>query len=209
MIELMRTRRSVRRFKPDALRRDQVEALVEAAITAPSASNKQPWRFFVVTDRARIEALAAAVQQRLDAIVARLDDSAAAQVRDYGRYFVRFVDAPCLIVPVCRTMRVLSHLLPGDAMPADWAADVDTMERHSALVSTSLAVQNLLLAAHAMGLGASALAGPLIAAGPLQAELGIPADWHIVCLVAAGHPDEEPTPPSRKPVDAVIRWIDA
>ena len=59
----MWARRSVRRFKPDMPDRALIEALIEVATTAPSASNKQPWRFLVVTNRAVIERLAAAVRE--------------------------------------------------------------------------------------------------------------------------------------------------
>src|SRR5206468_362591 len=61
-------RRSVRRFKPDMPDRALIEALIEVATTAPSASNKQPWRFLVVTNRAVIERLAAAVREAVDRI---------------------------------------------------------------------------------------------------------------------------------------------
>ena len=59
--EVMKARRSVRRFKPEAPDRSQVERLIEAAVTAPSASNKQPWRFLVVESADRREQVAGAV----------------------------------------------------------------------------------------------------------------------------------------------------
>jgi len=70
-----------------------------------------------------------------------------------------------------------------------------------------LAMQNLLLAAHAAGLGASGMTGPLVAADALREILRIPQSWHIAALVPIGYPDEEPTPTARKTVDHVTRWI--
>ena len=67
--EAMITRRSIRRFKTEALSAGQVEELIEMAVTAPSASNKQPWRFFVTDERSIIDRMAEEVQQAVDRIV--------------------------------------------------------------------------------------------------------------------------------------------
>src|SRR5207244_1763872 len=73
--EAMRERRSVRRFKSDPVSREIVTSLIEAAITAPSASNKQPWRFLVVEDRARIEKMAAAVREATAKVSAHIPEA--------------------------------------------------------------------------------------------------------------------------------------
>jgi nitroreductase len=210
---LMAQRRSVRRFKPAVPPKAAIEALIAAAVTAPSASNKQPWRFCVLTDRGLIEHLRAAVQATLDAVLARLgdDEFARGEIEAYGRYFVRFVDAPVVIVPMCRPLAVLSQLLgvesPDTPDPSDeLCARVAAMEQRSSLVSTSLAIQNLLLAAHAQGLGASCMSGPLLAAPEIATSLALGADWEPVCLVALGYADEEPVAPVRKSAETVTRW---
>lgn len=208
LLALMRERRSVRRFAPRMPPRAAIEALVEAAITAPSASNKQPWRFFIASDPARIGAMATAVQARLDQLLPMLDEGARDEVASYGRYFVRFADAPVVIAPACRPLKVLSHLAGQQPFDTAWRADIDWMEQQSATVSTGLAIQNLMLAAHAAGLGSSCLAGPLVATSTLQTLLGIPAGWRLACLLAVGYPDEEPASPGRKPLDAALRWLD-
>jgi nitroreductase len=61
--------------------------------------------------------------------------------------------------------------------------------------------------AHAMGLGASGMTGPLVAEPRLRAILDVPDGWGIVALVPIGRPAEEPTPTDRKPVDKVVRWL--
>lgn len=204
--EAMRERRSVRRFKPDAVPRDVVTSLIEAAITAPSASNKQPWRFFVVEDRARIERMAAAVREATAAISAHIPESSQASFHAYGDYFTRFEHAPAVIVPIHRAMSVLSNLVD-DALDGATRATVRHMEEQSGLVGTSLAVMNLLLMAHALGLGASGMTGPLVAEPALRAILEIPDGWSIVALVPVGWPDEDPAATDRKPVDKVVRWL--
>lgn len=203
--EIIRSRRSVRRYKTEAPPREVLERLIEMAILAPSASNKQPWRFFVVTDKATIERMASAVQQAVDRIVTHVRADFMEAFRAYGNYFVRFQDAPVVIVPAFRELEVLSNLVDED-LAADDRGRIAAMEFNSGLISTSLAVQNLMLFAHSIGLGTSCMSGPLLAADDLKRVLDIPPSWRIAALIPTGYPDEAPTAPARKPADAVIRW---
>ncbi len=86
--DLMTSRRSVRRFKTEKPTREAVEELIEMAVTAPSASNKPPWRFFVTEDRGKIDTLAEAVATAVDRIAAHVDPAFADAFRGYGDYFV-------------------------------------------------------------------------------------------------------------------------
>lgn len=204
LLQLMRSRRSVREYEARAVPRPVVTSLVEAAISAPSASNKQPWRFFIVDEASRLQAMAQAVDARLRDVLAQLPPEVHQQVHDYGRYFVRFAAAPVVIAAAYRPLAVLSHLLR-DGSPL--AQDIERMEHHSSVVSVSLAVQNLMLYAHAAGLGSSCLAGPLIAADALKSFCGVPAGWDLACLVALGYPAGLPPPPGRKDASSVMRWV--
>lgn len=206
IFEAMRERRSVRRFKPDPVARDVVTTLIEAAITAPSASNKQPWRFLVVEDRARIARMADAVREATALVSAHIPEASQPSFRAYGDYFTRFESAPAVIVPIHRAMSVLSNLVD-DALDDGTRAVIRHMEEQSGLVGTSLALMNLLLMAHAVGLGASGMTGPLVAEPALRSILEVPDGWGIVALVPIGWPAEDPVPTDRKPVDKVIRWL--
>jgi nitroreductase len=204
--QLLESRRSVRRFKREAVPREALERILEAAILAPSASNKQPWRFVVVEQRERIHQMAAAVREALERIAERLPEDSVPAFRAYGDYFTRFEDAPVVIVPLFRGFAVLSHLVDG-FLEASGKEALIAMERDSALVGTSLAVGNLLLMAHATGLGASVMTGPLIASPALRGLLDVPSSWGIVALVAVGVADEVPPPTERKPLGRVVRWL--
>jgi nitroreductase len=204
--ELLRTRRSVRRFKPELPDEALVERVIELATLAPSASNKQPWRWIVVQRRETIAAMAAAVRGATATIAAHVPLESADAFRAYGDYFTRFESAPLVVVPIHRGHTVLSNLVDA-ALPGTLREQIGVMERDSGLIGTSLALMNLLLAAHAEGLGASAMTGPLIAARELKALLGVPESWGIVALVPLGHADESPRPTERKPAERVTRWI--
>lgn len=197
----MRTRRTVRRFTLQRPDRAVVEELIELAITAPSASNNQPWRFFVSDQASTIERMAALVEAAVERVADGLDPEEVPGFRAYGDYFVRFREAPVVIVPAFRPLTLLSQITTP-------TPEIERLELYSGLASTSLAVQNLLLAAHAKGLGASCMTGPLLAAPQLEELLEIPAGWHMGMLIGLGYAAEDPPPPPRKGTATVLRWTD-
>lgn len=207
LYDLMRTRRSVRRFRTEAPAHSLIESILASAVTAPSASNKQPWRFIVVRNRDILERMAAAVREAVDRIARAIDPQFEQSFRAYGDYFTRFERAPLVVVPLHRSLTVLSNLTGPELSSAD-DERIRAMERDSGLIGTALAMQNLLLAAHAAGLGASGMTGPLVASDALREILRIPPSWHVVALVPIGYPDEQPAPTARKPVERVTQWID-
>ena len=193
----MSSRRSVRRFTAELPPRELIERIIASAVTAPSASNKQPWRFSSCTSRVTIDALATAVQAAVDRIALAIEPEFEAAFRAYGDYFTRFEAAPLVIVPLFRAITMLSNLT-GARLGEDDRVRIAAMERDSGLIGTSLALQNLLLAAHAAGLGASAMTGPLVAVDELRRCLRVPPSWHIAALVPIGYADETPRPAGTK-----------
>lgn len=204
LLPFLQSRRSVRRFRDEPVGRELITRLLEGAIAAPSASNKQPWRFLVLETRETIAKLATAVREATTRIAAQIPPESQAAFEAYGDYFTRFESAPVVIVPIHRALHILSNLVSADA--EDRAA-IQAMEESSGLIGTSLALQNLLLMAHAEGLGASGMTGPLVAEPALRAILEVPTGWGIVGLVPIGWPAEEPTAPGRKSVEKVVRWL--
>jgi len=206
IVEIMRTRRSVRQFSPKKISRELLTDLIDVAISAPSASNNQPWRFFVLDDEISINHLANSVQRRVATISEYIQPEFEQNFKRYGDYFVRFRQAPALIIPLYKKMQMLSNML-GDGLEQATLSNIGTMEFNSGIVSCSLAIQNLLLYAHASGLGASCMTGPLVAADEIRDIIGVPPQWHIACFIPIGYSDEEPKVQSRKTVDSVLRFV--
>jgi nitroreductase len=125
-----------------------------------------------------------------------------AGLEEYGRYLTFFADAPVLIVVLYkRSPAFLESLL----RLAGASAAEGTLPAEG--FSAAMAVQNLLLAAHAMGLGACCVTGPLIAAGEMRTILHIPPAYVMAALVPVGRP-AGPTPAQpRKPVDQILEVI--
>lgn len=197
LLELLQTRRSVRRFLNQPVAPEQVQRLIEAARWAPSAGNRQAWRLLILDAPDRIHQAACAVQAQADHLVALARPDTAAQLSSYLANFHHFDTAPLLIVPIYRPG---IDLLP----PVESRA---TVPRHivDALSSVAAAIQNLLLAAHSMGLGACWMTGPLIASEALAALIDVPEGWEIAAVVPVGRPAEVPSAPTRRPAERLCK----
>jgi len=196
LMGVIRARRSIRRFSARAVTRDQILRLIEAARWAPSNHNRQPWRFVVVEDRRELTQLAERVGARLSEKLKSLPRTASGYADEFAAYATFFAQTPVLLVVLHKGPLGLSRsLLEG--------------LRHPELVSgeplsVAMAVQNLLLAAQALGLGSCVLTAPLIAEEVIAGALDLPAGYDITCLVALGYPDESPPQPRRKSVEQII-----
>jgi coenzyme F420-0:L-glutamate ligase / coenzyme F420-1:gamma-L-glutamate ligase len=187
LLALMRERRSIRRFRSDGLPDGTLERLMEAARWAPSASNRQPFRFLAIEKPETRARMADLVREAVQATLDRIAENERGLAASYAQDFVRFETAPLVLATYFRANNALAERF---GMPADW--DV------GAVSSTSAAIMNLLLAAHALGLGACWMTGPLVAGPALEAFLDIPAGWRLSAIIPVGFADESPAPPRRR-----------
>jgi nitroreductase len=157
-IELLKTRRSIRAYTPQAVPREIIEDIIDCGRLAPTARNEQPWEFVVVTDKA--------VRSRI------------AQAADYGRFIA---DAPVCVAVLSRQTKY--YLEDGSA-----------------------ATLNILLAAHAHGLGACWVAGDKkpYAAKVVQ-MVGAPEDYRLISLVSIGYPAEKPET-GKRALREMLHW---
>lgn len=204
--DVMTTRRSIRRFKNKEPSKEMLEKLIMAASAAPSASNKQPWRFLVISNKEIISDLAVVVEKQRQEVVSMVDDTFRSPFENYSKNFRVFENAPTLLVPTYRTFPLLSQILDVGSGGVNVDA-IKRLEYDSALISISCAIQNILLTAHDLGLGTCCMTGPLIAVEELKKRLSIHPGWDIACLIAVGYGDEEPPMPSRKPLESILSWF--
>lgn len=192
-------RRSVRRYLPREVSREQLDRLLQAAVAAPSAHNRQPWRFAVLTSVRSKDRLARAMGDRLRSDRQGDKDLEAAIDADVQRSHARITGAAAVIV-VCLSMEDM------DAYPD---ARRSGFERQMAVQSTAMAGQNLLLAAHAAGLGACWLCAPMFCADTVRDVLGVPGHWEPQGMITLGYPAATGKPYVRKPVSQVAVHLDA
>ncbi|MDI6768390.1 MAG: nitroreductase family protein [Anaerolineales bacterium] len=191
--DFLRTRRSIRRFTPDPVPAAVIERILETATYAPSAHNKQPWRFAVVTDLSAKARLAEAICARF-----RADMTADAAPEEeianrIARTIRRTTEAPLVIV-LCREV---TQVRPQPDIVRQQAESTMGMQ------SVAMAGLQLLLSAHAEGLGGTWICWPLFAPQETRAALDLPAEWEPQGMVFIGYSAEEPPIPGRKPLSEI------
>jgi coenzyme F420-0:L-glutamate ligase/coenzyme F420-1:gamma-L-glutamate ligase len=197
-MDLIKRRRSIRKFSPRQIDVAVVREVLEAAQWAPSAHNAQPWRFIILIDaslkRDLAEAMAAAWQADMT------KDGLAVEVRENTAQdsVERFARAPVLVV-ACLTMKDMDK----------YADELrQRCERDLAVQSLGAAVQNMLLVAHAKGLGACWFSAPSFCKETVRKALKMPKDVEPQALIALGYPAEKPRAPSRKPLKSYTYFDD-
>ncbi|MBL8115964.1 MAG: nitroreductase family protein, partial [Anaerolineae bacterium] len=189
------TRRSIRRYRNEPVSRDVIIDLLNQAIWAPSAHNRQPWRFAVVDDVVQKEALARAMGDRL-----RRDlqaDYVPEDVieADVSRSYRRITSAPVVII-------LSLSMIDMDVYPDERR---NWNEFLMAVQSTAMAGQNFMLAAHRTGLGTCWMCAPLFSGDVVKESLELPDDWQPQALITVGYPAEV-REKTRKPLEASVIW---
>jgi F420 biosynthesis protein FbiB-like protein len=194
--ELIKTRRAIRRYLDRPVSRKQIRHLLELAGWAPSAHNRQPWRWAVLTRPGDKDRLARAMGERLRQDRTADGDPVAEIERDVARSYARVTGAPVVLV-VCLSMAEMDTYPDSQRSRSEWVMAVQ---------SVSMAAQNLWLTAHSQGLAACWLCAPLFVPDLVRATLELPADWEPLGLMTLGYPAEDKTK-SRKPVEASVIWV--
>ncbi len=196
LLSALKTRRSIRRYTTAAIPAEVVQRLLDAAIWAPSAHNRQPWRFAVVQSQGIKNTLARTMGEQLRADRLADGDPLPVVEADVQRSYSRITGGPIVIV-ICLSMRDMDKYPDPRRQQA---------EHQMAVQGTAMAAQNLMLAASAEGLGACWLCAPLFAPEAVRDILGLPRDWEPQGLVTMGYPEGEPKPKSRLILDSVVVW---
>jgi F420 biosynthesis protein FbiB-like protein len=193
----LRTRRSIRRFKTEPVPDSLIQNILSTATYAPSAHNRQPWRFCVVTDNSVKVRLAEAMAndferdltndgvpyEKVQALLKRSKD--------------RITSAPVVIL-LCLDMSEM------DTYPDEKRRYA---ERMMATQSVAAAGLQLLLAAHAEGLGGVWVCSPLFAADTIQKTLASPESWEPQAMFFIGYPDDTPKIKEMKDLESLVKMF--
>jgi nitroreductase len=198
LFEIIRTTRSMRRLKPDPVPNELTRKILEAGVCAPSGGNMQRWRFLVVRDPKVKEAVGALYKRAWDEQVApryRAGEPAPGTSRERfermlaaAEYLAAHIhEAPVWIIP-CLEGATPTRTSGSSIYPA---------------------VQNMLLAARALGLGATLTTLYLQFEKEAEAALGLPPNVHSYALLPIGYPMGRFGPVRRVPLTDVVyedRW---
>ncbi|WP_139991591.1 MULTISPECIES: nitroreductase family protein [Paenibacillus] len=184
--EAIRTRRTIGRVKQDPVDRALIERLLDAAVWAPSHFNTQPWSFIVMSGEGR-----ARLGEGYARVAASLVPELSGQELEdrLAKERTKAYRSPVVIAAVCS--------------PSDDPRAVLSEE----LAAAQAAVQNLLLAAHANGLGAIWRSGDPMYNPIMNETFGLAPQDQIVGLIYLGYPDMTPPEPKRIPATAKTVWL--
>jgi nitroreductase len=198
LFEIIRTTRSMRRLKPDPVPDALIRQILEAGTCAPSGGNMQHWRFLVIRDPAIKSAVGAWYKRAWDEQVGpRYRAGEPAPGMDRERFHRLLAAAEHLAAHIHEAPVWIVPCLQG-AAPTRWAAS-----------SIYPAVQNMLLAARALGLGATLTTLYLNFETEAEAALGLPPDWHSYAILPIGYPTGRFGPVRRAVLSDVVyedRW---
>jgi nitroreductase len=201
LFEGIRTLRAVREFTDEPVSDGDVRTMLDLAVCAPSGGNRQPWHFVVIRDpgtrRAICEYYLESFRRYKHGVLRQAADGHAAAQAQVARWersgapdaFAESLGRIPVLILVCLDRERLGF---GNADPSAPLPPI-------AYASIYPAVQNLLLAAHGLGLGAVLTTLHMPYEREIKELLGVPAHVHTAALVPVGHPKRKHGPPRRIP----------
>jgi nitroreductase len=185
-ITAINQRTSVRRFRSDPVPREIIEQLLDCAVRAPNHKLTEPWRFAVLTGRARDRLADIRANHRLKRYADPSTPEALAgadKVRRESR------ETPIYIVAMA-------------------AVNPDEITREEDYAATMMAIGNLMIAAESLGLGTYLKSGGVMRDPDLMELAGVPESFRVVGLISLGYPAEQDAPRRRKPAAELTRWVE-
>ena len=204
LYEAIRTRRSIRKFSSEAIPKEKILKILEAANLAPTASNRQPWHFIVIR------------RSSLDRMFEIMDRSFRERVEEVGREALadKIKDLPIPVDPSNDKVKGLNEFyrtLGGAPLAVVVYVEKvgDQWLWKNNLYDAAAAIENLLLAAWGEGLGSCWMTGPLQKKGPaIKAFLGLSDDKEIAGIVPLGVPAHHPKMPPKEDIRKKITWFE-
>ena len=182
MRDCLLTRRSVRKYRPDPVSREDLEEILEAALCAPSAINLQHWHFVVVESPDRMA--------ELKEVMGRVSDTF------HPVLLQRFAKNPGTVAETETFLNSLGHAPV--CILAFFLKD-DYPDRDGAMQSVSAAIENLMLAAWGKGLGTCWMSAPQrMGYGPELRQRFAPDRGEFVAAITLGYPEVVPKMPPRR-----------
>jgi len=160
VLDVILNRKSIRKYENKEIPQEILQQILEAGRQAPSAVNRQPYRFVVVKDNEIMKDLC-------------------------NNLITRFVKYAPVAIAGCADVKSL--------LTGKWA-----------VVDTTIAMQNMVIAAWTLGIGSCWIGA--CNEGKVKNLLKIPDKWKVVALVTLGYPDEDPKPKKKKPIEDLFNF---
>lgn len=210
LLNIIATRRSIRKFKKKKISDSDIQKLIWAATMAPSGGNLQPWHFIVIKNeklKVRLSNIILDDVEKLrhnNLVIKDLQmDKVANHIKRYSTFFK---NAPIVIAILVKFYNdhyfdlIMEYMKVGKY-------DASILSGFVEIQSISASIENLLLVAHCMGYGSCWVRIPFCSKDNLERQLNVKNPWHLTAFIPIGLPDEEPKFTGRKAVESVMTTI--
>ena len=185
IIDAIKRRTSVRRYRQEPVPREAIELLLDCAVRAPNHKLTEPWRFAVLTGEAKAGLAEIRARHRLE----RYEDPASGEARAAMEKVRReTLDMPAVIVIMCRVHD-------------------DEILREEDYAAVMMGTANLMTAALSLGLGTYLRTGGVMRDPALGELVGLPDGFRIVGVLSVGYPAESEAPRRRRPAGDLTQWL--
>lgn len=206
-LEFIYQRKSVRAFQPTPIPEEDLCQILAAATQAPSGKNIQNWHFVVIRSQQKIAEITKIVENKNAQMAVFLMEEKARSFRGLLPYYTVFRDAPVL---------VLAYGGPYPASDLQGCTEPQVIEAANAaqlaqpgIQNVSAAMENMLLAAAALGYGSCWMTGPTFAAKEISACVGFAKEgYQLLAMTPLGLPATSSGSPPRKALEEVVTFID-
>lgn len=183
VFDAIHNRHSIKKVKPDTVPHELIEKLLDAAVQAPNHYKVRPWRFVVLTGEARH----------------RLGDAMSASLHERHPEFPQAAFDKAHDTPLQAPVVI--------AVGVDKPTEAKVLEIEN-ICAAAAATENLLLAAHALGLGAKWRTGEWATDRKVKEFLGFAPDQHIIAFVYVGYPEFIADYPARPSFEDRVKWME-
>ena len=206
--EVIHGRRSVRRFTEQEVSTSDIKEIIDCARYAPSDTNSQTWEFLVIMNREKIKEIEQMTWDALHKLAAKAAENGEEKAGNYLHVLsdhMQQLSRRHLII-VCLATPYESKFREKIFDPIAFVPN--SVWEEEGIKSSCLAAQNLMLAAHAKGLGTCPMTGPvLLAQNELRQYLQIEPEKQINMVISLGFPKDKPKKLPRKEVDEITTFV--
>ncbi len=189
-LELAKKRRSIRVFEDKDVSNEDIKKILEAGNLAPSAHNKQSWKFVVIRGNSK---------KKLATMINELSELFPKKSRLLLRMASKSINSSPVVIAVLSTGELVQEV---SDFGEEYKRDIEKFFREMEVQSASAAVQNMLLQATELGLGSVWLGIVVLVAPQIECFLGI--EGKLLAMIPIGYPSKSYVPPKKKSLTDVV-----
>ncbi len=206
--ETIKTRKTIRKYKSDMPNMDDIKKIIDTARLAPSATNSQNWQFIVIKNKEILEKMKTTVENQYDKLTELSNNTELNEkINYYKSYSTFFVNAP-VVIAIVETKR--SSIITEAMKNLNYSEEkIKKLRPDSSLLSMGAAIENMSLAAHALGYGTCWMVAPIIGSEEFSQLLNLDKNSRVISLLPLGIPYSDSfKSPEKKTLEEVMRIID-